>query len=331
MHYTKLLRHWTNGPAAMAGALLAIAFAVMAPAHAGEFQQGKARFGGPSWPGATMKSEVAMQVLDALGYDTSYKQVSYSVAVNGVGNKDLDAYVAGWKPAHFNVIQPLIDEGKVESLVANVGNAKFGMAVPAYVHEAGVKSLGDLDAHAERFDAEMYGIESGSEFNKVAKQAVADDHVGLGNWNVVESSTSGMLTQVRKKIENEEWVAFNAWSPHWMNAAFDIEYIAFISDGKLRGVDELSADEAGNSIHTIVPTGLEQHDANLHRFLKQYVINASIQSEWLYQYGFKDRPKEEVAREWLGNNMDRVLEWVDGIKTLDGQPASSAVRSAFGN
>lgn len=114
-----------------------------------------------------------------------------------------------------------------------------------------------------------------------------------------------------------------------MNAAFDIEYVAFISDGRLRGVDELDSDEAGNSIHTIVPTGLEQHDANLHRFLKQYVINAKIQSEWLYQYGFKERPKDEVAREWIANNLDRVLEWVDGVETLGGEPAGSAVRKAF--
>jgi len=311
----------------VAGALLALTIA--APVQAGEFQQGKARFGGPSWPGATMKSEVAMQVLDALGYDTSYKQVSYSVAVNGVGNNDLDVYVSGWKPAHFNVIQPLIDEGEVESLVANVGNAKFGMAVPAYAYEAGVRTLGDLDAHADKFDRKMYGIESGSEFNKVAKETVANDQNGLGDWTVVESSTSGMLTQVRKAIRKEEWVAFNAWSPHWMNAAFDIEYIAFITDGALRGVDELDDAEAGNSIHTIVPTGLEQHDPNLYRFLKQYVINAKIQSEWLYHYGFKERPKDEVAREWIANNLDRVLEWVDGVETLDGEPAGPVIRRAF--
>lgn len=311
--------------------LAGLAIAAATTAEAGDFQQGEARFGGPTWPGATMKSEVAMQVLDALGYETSYSQVSYTVAVNGVANKDLDVYVAGWKPAHYNVIQPLIDKGEVEDLVANVSNAKFGMAVPSYAYEAGVKTLSDLNAHADKFDGEIYGIDSGSEFNTVAKKAVKNDHAGLGDWSVVESSTSGMLSQVKRKIRNEEWVAFNAWSPHWMNAAFDIDYVAFIVDGNLRGIDELDASEAGNSIHTIVPTGLKDHDANLYRFLKQYQINAAIQSQWLYQYGFKDQPKDEVASAWIQANLERVLGWVEGVETLDGEPASDAVKAAFGN
>jgi glycine betaine/proline transport system substrate-binding protein len=310
--------------------LAGLALAVGTTAQAGEFQKGEARFGGPTWPGATMKSEVAMQVLNALGYDTSYKQVSYTVAVNGVASKDLDVYVAGWKPAHYNVIQPLIDKGEVEDLVANVSNAKFGMAVPSYAYEAGVKTLSDLDAHAQKFGSEIYGIDSGSEFNTVAKKAVKNDHAGLGDWSVVESSTSGMLSQVKRKIRNEEWVAFNAWSPHWMNAAFDIDYVAFIVDGNLRGIDEIDGSEAGNSIHTIVPTGLAEHDGNLYRFLKQYKINAAIQSQWLYEYGFKDQPKEEVARTWIKANLERVIGWVEGVHALDGKPASDAVKAAFG-
>jgi len=54
------------------------------------------------------------------------------------------------------------------------------------------------------------------------------------------------------------------------------------------------------------------------------------QSEWIPEYSYHDRDKEEVAREWIGANLDTVEEWLDGVETRDGSPAIEAVRAEYG-
>ncbi len=42
------------------------------------------RFGVPPWPGVTVKSEVAAQLLEAMGYETRQNDLAVSVILNGV-------------------------------------------------------------------------------------------------------------------------------------------------------------------------------------------------------------------------------------------------------
>jgi len=42
------------------------------------------RFGVPPWPGVTVKSEVAAQLLEAMGYETRQNNLAVSVILNGV-------------------------------------------------------------------------------------------------------------------------------------------------------------------------------------------------------------------------------------------------------
>lgn len=290
-------------------------------ASAGEFEEGKIRFGLPPWPGVTVKSEVAAQLFEAIGYETSLQNVGLSFVYNGLKDRDLDVFVANWSPSQDEKIQPHLDDGSLVRIALNIDDAILGLAVPRYVWDSGIHAVPDLDKSAENFDYEIYGIEPGSAMNERYNKAIDNDVEGLGDWSLVASSTAGMLTAVERAMKKEEWIVFGGWKPHWMFAYHDLKFLE----------DPTDTGMAANKtrVYTVVPSGFEEFDPNAARFLKQFEVGSAIQSQWILEHGLRERDESEVAAEWISNNLDVVERWLAGVKTRNGEPAIEAVRAAF--
>lgn len=79
---------------------------------------------------------------------------------------------------------------------------------------------------ADKFDSKLYGIEPGS--NQLMLDAVNDPALGLHNWEVVESSEQGMLSQVTRFARNKSFIVFEG-----LGAAPDEQQIRHqVSDGR---------------------------------------------------------------------------------------------------
>jgi glycine betaine/proline transport system substrate-binding protein len=216
---------------------------------------------------------------------------------------------------------PLIEEGSVKVMATNISDAVMGIAVPEYVHEAGVETEADLDEFRDRFNGKIYGIEAGSGFNESISNAISNDRHGLGDWEMVPSSTSGMLTQVGRSIDRKEWIVFLGWEPHWMNVAYDIHYLGAVGDREIA--------DTRSDVLTVANPKLVEKEPEIARFLEQYVVSKDAQSEWVLEYSYNDRDSSDVAAEWIGANLDTVAKWLDGVKTRDGESAIEAVRAAY--
>ncbi|ERS91108.1 ABC transporter substrate-binding protein [Halomonas sp. PBN3] len=279
------------------------------------------RFGVPPWPGVTVKSEVAAQLMEAMGYETRQNDLAVSVILEGLSRDDLEVYLGGWYPVQVDMVEPLVEAGQVEKLVSNIRGANSGLVVPRYVFEAGVTSVADLDAHRERFDGEIQGIEAGTGINTAILEAIDADLAGLGDWDLRESSTAAMLAQAERKMADGEWVTFVGWEPHWMNVSFDLAY--------LEDADDAGIAEIESTVWTVVPASLADEDPQLHRFLSQYVVEIEDQNAWVHAYSYEERPADEVAGEWIGENLDTVAGWLEGVEARDGTSAIEAVRAAY--
>lgn len=301
--------------------LLIAAATFVTPASADGFEEGKIRFGLPPWPGVTMKSEVAAQLFGAIGYETSQTNVGLSFVYEGLSKRELDVFVANWSPSQDSKIAPHLEDGSVVRIARNIDDAILGLAVPQYVWDAGVRSVPDLDKHAEKFEYKIHGIESGSAMNERYEKAIEEDVEGLGDWEVIASSTSGMLTEVDRHTNRDEWIVFGGWKPHWMFAAYDLK---FLEDPTDTGIAANKTE-----VYTVVPSGFEEFDSNAARFLEQFRVGSAIQSKWILENARKGRDESEVAREWIANNLDVVEKWLDGVETRDGGPAIEAVRAAY--
>jgi glycine betaine/proline transport system substrate-binding protein len=282
--------------------------------------QGAIRFGVPPWPGVTVKTEVVAQILEAMGYETEQLEVGPPIIYKSFSSDDLDAYVAAWIPGQRSMFEPVRDAGELEVVATNLDEAVTGLAVPPYVYEAGVRSIADLDAHADRFEHTLYTIETGAGMTTSTEEMIAGDVAGLGDWNMVSATTPVMLSAVQERIKDGKWVVFHAWKPHWMVIEIEMRFLEGVP-----GSEKLTAE---SMVHTVVNEDFSGRYPEAYKFLKTFKIDAETQSRWIYEFGFKEREPEDVARQWIAENMDTVSGWLQGVRTTDGKPAAQAVRAA---
>lgn len=300
--------------AAWAGVLMLLALPLIAAAA-----DNAVEFGVPPWPGERVKAEVATQILDTIGYDASVTNASWIIALQGVASGDLDVDLGIWKPTQNSTVDPMLKKGKVELVAVNIKDAKYDMVVPQYVCDAGVTAIGDLNSKADKFGSKVYGIEAGNDGNQIVIDAINNDVYNLGGWKLVPSSTAVMLIQAQRAYKNHEWIVFLGWKPHWMNIVMDLCYLK--DPKKIWG--------GASTVNTVAnPEFLKSHP-NVAQFLRNLVIPADVQSNWIYTYSYKEVPLEKTASDWIKANMDRVLQWLEGVQTADGRPAGEVFKAQY--
>ena len=307
---------------ALAGALLAAPLTWSSAVLAEEPAQ--VRFSVPAWPGVTVKTALAAQLLETLGYKVSQEELGSTITYEALTQGELDAFLAAWLPGQQGMYETTMEKDVLVDLGNNVDGARLGFAVPTYVYEAGVTSAEDLDREefAEKLERTIYSIEVGSGMSEILNEAVDDDTYGLGDWNLSETSTPGMLSAVDSALDREEWIVFAGWTPHWMNIEYDVRYL---EDPE----DMWGPDQGRSDVKTLVTTDFSESNPNATRLLDQLVFSADDQSAMILGFSYEEREPEEVALQWLRDNPERVEAFLEGVTTRDGEPAWPVVQQAL--
>ncbi len=161
---------------------------------------------GPGWTDIDATNAMTGVVLKALGYKQKVANLSVPITYQGLKKGQIDVFLGNWMPAQAPVVKPFEEEKSIVVVHPNLSNAKFTLAVPDYVAAAGVHSFADLAKNADKFDSRIYGIEPGAPANQNIKKMVDDKAFGLDNWKLVESSETGMLTQVERAVREKKWI-----------------------------------------------------------------------------------------------------------------------------
>src|SRR5215203_655604 len=164
-------RYKINAP--LFAAVLALA-GISSPAIAAEPESCKAvRFADVGWTDIQVTTGVTQVILEALGYEPEVKTLSVPVTYASLKNKDIDVFLGNWMPSMTADIKAYTDDKSVETIGTNLEGAGYGLVVPQYVADAGVKSLTDLGANKEKFDGKIYGIEAGNDGNRIIGELIA--------------------------------------------------------------------------------------------------------------------------------------------------------------
>lgn len=263
----------------------------------------------PNWPGELVKAEVASQILDAAGYQSAVTHASWIICLKAVADGELDIDMALWRPTQNSVLNPMLESNKVKLLATNVEDALYDLVVPDYVYDAGVHSIADLARHADRFGGKIYGIEAGNDGNTLVLDAISENQYGLGDFRLVESSEAAMLSQAGDAIKHKRWVVFLGWKPHWMNIIYKLKYL---DDPELMW-------GGASTVNTVVQPDYVTRQPNVARFFRQMTIPSEVQSSWIYDYGYKEEPLEQVAARWIKANRELVGQWLEGVTSADGR------------
>lgn len=298
---------------------LPLAAAIALPAQADD---ATLDFGVPAWPGITVKNEIAVQLLEPLGYQTQSHELGLQVIYQALGADDLDVFLGGWLPAQQAMLEPLEESGEVVRIVNNVDGARMTLAVPEYVYENGITSFADLDPNRELFKGEIYGFGAGSAASEILLAAMDEDAWGLGDWSIVDTSIVGMLGAAESAISRQEPIIWVGWTPHWMNLKLPMRYL---EDPK----NLFGKNNGQSDVLTLIRGDYAESHPNLVTFFEQFVFSAEEQSWMIQGFAQEERPATDVAVEWIERNPERVKTMLDGVTTQDGQPAWPAVQEAL--
>ncbi|MCR4264719.1 choline ABC transporter substrate-binding protein [Nitratireductor sp. ZSWI3] len=281
------------------------------------------RLSDPGWTDINSTNAIASVILEGLGYQPEVQTLSVLVGYQSLKNQDIDVFLGNWMPAQQKFIDELNEAEAAEVLVKNLTGAKFTLAVPDSVAEMGVRDFKDLDTHADAFDKKIYGIEPGAPANENIQRMIEADHFGLGDWSLVESSESGMLSQVARSERAKEAIVFLAWAPHPMNNNFKITYLS--------GGDEFFGPNYGGAeVFTLARTGWSAECPNAAQLFRNLVFTIDMENEMMGKILEEGKDPEDAAAEFLKAHPQVLEPWLAEVTTLDGEPGLAAVRASLG-
>ena len=277
-------------------------------------------FSDVGWSCITATTAVATTVLEGLGYEPKATVLSVPVTFASLSNGDIDAFLGLWLPTQQSMIDPYFNDGTIDNVAVNLEGAKYTLAVPNYVFEAGVKTFGNIAAHADKFDGKIYGIEAGNDGNMIIQSMIDSDAFGLSGFEVVESSEQGMLSQVERAVRSDEWIVFLGWEPHPMNRRFEMNYL----DG---GDDYFGANFGGATVYTLAHAGYTEACPNVGALLKNMRFSLALENEMMGYMLDDGMDPQAAARKLVEMHPELVDEWLQGVTTLDGQAGAAAVKA----
>ncbi len=271
------------------------------------------------WTDIQATTGVASVLLEALGYEPDVKVLSVPVTYASLKNNDLDVFLGNWMPSMTADIKEYTDEGSVETISQNLEGAGYGIVVPTYVADGGVKSLTDIGKFKDKFNGKLYGIEAGNDGNRIMLDMIKDPANGLEGFDLVESSEAGMLTQAEQSMKNNEWIAFLGWTPHPIMGEMKITYLDGMGDSGFGAA----------TVHTNVRKGYLEECPNVGKFIGNLKFSLSSENAMMDEI-LKGADANTAATAWLKANPDAIAPWLEGVTTFDGGDASAAAKSSLG-
>jgi glycine betaine/proline transport system substrate-binding protein len=300
---------------ALSASLLAASFS-----HANECET--VRFADVGWTDITATTALSSVVLESIGYKTKTQVLSVPITYKSLENKDIDVFLGNWMPTMEADIKPYLENGSVESIKKNLEGAKYTLAVPKAVYDAGVKTFADIAKFSDKFDNRIYGIEPGNDGNRLIQTMIDQNAFGLKGFDVIESSEAGMLSQVKRQTRRNKWIVFLGWEPHPMNSNFELAYL----EG---GDDFFGPNLGGANIHTNVRKNYTAECKNVGQFLNNLAFTLEMENEVMAAILDAGKKPNVAAKEWIKKNPAILDAWLKDVTTLDGKPALAAASAVL--
>ena len=282
------------------------------------------RFSDIGWTDVTATTGLATRILKGLGYTPKAEVLSLPVTYTAMKNKDIDVFLGNWMPSQDGDRKPYIEDKSIVETNMNLKGAKYTLAVPKYLHDAGLKDFKDIKKFKDQLKGKIYGIEPGNDGNRLVSEMIHDDAKwGLKGFEVVESSEQGMLAEVERASKKKEPILFLGWAPHPMNTKYDMQYLT-------GGDDVFGPDFGGANVFTNVRTGWTEQCPNAGKLVTQLVFDLKMENEVMGKILDDGLEGEKAGESWLKANPAVLDKWLAGVTTFDGKPGLEAVKKSLG-
>jgi glycine betaine/proline transport system substrate-binding protein len=263
------------------------------------------------WTAESVATAVLARLLADLGYQPQVTVLSVPVTFEALKNGDMDIFIGNWLPAQTPILQPFLDEHSIDMVRTNLVGAKYTLAVPDYLHDAGLRDFADINRFREQLGGSIYGIEPGNDGNQLILGMIKRNDFGLGGFKLVESSEQGMLAEVERAVSRQRPIVFLAWAPHPMNTHFRISYLT-------GGDSTFGPDFGAATVHTLSRPGYVTQCPNVGRLLRNFELNVDLENEWMDAVLNRKISTLDVAQQWVESRPELMMKWLVGVRTFDG-------------
>ncbi|MFF1958759.1 ABC transporter permease/substrate binding protein [Streptomyces sp. NPDC058220] len=227
-------------------------------------------------------------VLEERGYTMNLKQFEVGPMYAAMSRGQIDVQFDGWLP---NTQKRYWDRYRdsLTDLGSWYGPTSLEIAVPSYVK--GVDSLDDLKGRGDEFKGRVVGIEPGTETMNILKDTVLPGYGLDKEYKAVDSSTPGMLAELKRAYAKKEPIAVMLWTPHWAYSEYDLTKL---KDPK-KGFGE------GDRITTVAH--------------KEFPENYPRLTEWFKDFTLSEEQlaglENEIQKRGAGHEEEAVKAWMD--------------------
>lgn len=245
------------------------------------------------WTDQTGMAYLFKNILEDNGYTVNIKELGDNAPIYaGLAKGDLDLLASAWpERTHKQYWDRFGDD--LEDLGTYYEGAALYLAVPTY---SDMQSIADLPDHAAELDGKVIGIEPGAGLTKATKSDVFPSY-GLGSsYELVTSSTTAMLAELKKATEAKREIVVTLWRPFWANQSFPVRPLK----------DPKEAFGKPEGLHTIGREGFSEDFSEVAEMIdnfkltdKQYGV---LEDTIVNEYG-QDKQAAAV-QDWLDANPD---------------------------
>ncbi|MFG2891620.1 ABC transporter permease/substrate binding protein [Streptomyces sp. NPDC048248] len=254
-----------------------------------------------NWDEGKATTYLWKEILEQRGYKPKVQALEAGPLFAGQARGDIDVQSNAWLPTtHASYWKKYQD--KLEDLGTWYDKTSLEIAVPSYMKD--VKTLDDLKGKSGELGGKITGIEPGAGEMKILKDKVLKDYGLDGEYKVVESSTSSMLSELDRKIHEKKPIAVTLWSPHW---AYDKYKLTKLKDPK-------GSFGASDSLHMLGRKGFAKDEPQVAKWMKNFHMDEKQLTSL----------ENEIKKAGVGHEQDGVRAWLKQHPGLVDKLAPSA-------
>lgn len=251
------------------------------------------RFGCNNWAENVAVSNMWKILLEQRGYEVELMDVGNAVMYGGVASGDLDVGLEVWLPTSDKpMVERFGDQFEIQD--AWYKGTNLGLVVPSYVD---IDSIDELNANAEKFNSEIFGIDSGSSLNALTREATEDYNLDL---DFTESSEPAMLGRLEQAYKAKEPVVVTLWNPHWAFAEYDLKYLE----------DPANTYGEGDDIFFITREGFAEDFDQVLKWMNNWFLTDTQLSSLMKTIKDTGDPVKGASK-WIDANKELVNSWFE--------------------
>jgi len=193
-----------------------------------------------NWADVLAVANVAKYVMETkLQQPVTFVQADIGIQYQGVARGDVDLMVGGWLPVTHATYYAKYKDSMDDVGIIYTGG-RNGWAVPAYVPEAELSSISDLNKPdvKSKLNGTIQGIEPGGGLMQASEKTIKE--YNLADYNLQSSSEAWMLASTQRAYQSKGWIVDTVWSPHWLFQKYKMRYLKD-PKGTLGGEEQVHA------------------------------------------------------------------------------------------